>query len=359
VKRWESGGVDVDVRLYIANSENTFLEEITDSLIDGSVNWNQDRDAGVKLTADLVLDRKDFVPYSDWLAPVVTLTWADGVVESGQMGLFLCGIPDGEVDQDHAVIELSGFDPTYRLWNSMIRDTLNASLGQNRIEFLEDVFLSVGINRFSFEDSASTFDADRSWWPGSRLYQVASEVLEPMGWYYPYPDMGGNIRSRAYVDLERETPILSIDSSDPLEPLSVVPTVETLANIIVVKKSGVADEAPLIGFAENDDPNSPISTANSEPIVREISVNDIETQEEADAIAHEYLVEAGSFFQVVSMSIAPTTVLGPYQVIDLAYDSEEWGCLCGRYRLREFEVPLGVEGDIEIECNRVMEFSHE
>jgi hypothetical protein len=360
IARWKSGGVLVEKKLYRATQDNEWIEDITEPMVGGSVEWNADRGAGVKMSAEFSLtDRTIVAHHADWLAPVLTLTWDDGVVEEQQFGLFLADWPEDALMSTWGMSDLQGFDPTWRLWNSVLRDTKNVALGANRIDFVTGLMTEAGWTRYDLPPSSSTFDVARSWFPPERRYDVAAKVLESMGWYHPFADMTGYIRSRPYTDLATAEPVMTITEEDPIGEVKVIPTTTTLANIIVVRKPGIAEDDGLVGIAENADPFHPLSTVNREPIVREIQVQEIQTQAEADEIALEYLREASSYYRVLQITLSPGVWPRPYQVVDVRLHSEVWGCMCGRYHIREWKVGFAPSDNIEIECNRVQEFVHE
>lgn len=365
--RWASGGVQVEAFLYRADAANRFLEELTGHLVSGTVDWNADRAAGVKLSAQIVIDdRTLFDPYVDYFAPVLRHTWADGVVEERQLGLFIADWPRDTLYAERGFAAIAGLDPTWRLLNAPLRDTWNVGASDLVTEKVAELIVEAGWERVALAASERTFGEDRSFFPPRRRYAVAAEVLEGMGWYHPHVDLAGTITSRPIVDLAAASPALTITRDDlaayggELPVVEVVPTTTTLANVIVVAKEGFGDGEPIVAIAENTDPSSPMSIARRGEIVRELTNPQITTQAEADALALATLKESSSFYRVIALQLPPGLWMEPYQVVDTALHSDAWGCLCGRYHVRQWSIGFTPdEALIEVELNRWLHFTHE
>ena len=353
--RWESGGVQVEGLLYRATTDNVFTEDLSLPLLRWTVVWNADKGAGEKLSLKLQLDSRILLTaYRDWVAPVLRLTWADGVVEEQQFGLFMLDMEDATIYADFAIAEYDGFDPTRRLQNSVVLDTYNVAAATNAATAITNAITPVW-PRVVVPQTARTIASAISWFPFSGRYDIAAKIAEASGWYYPYPDLVGQIHSRPYVDLATESPVMELDEADFQGTLRVVPTVTQLANIVVVTKPGLADADPIQSIQINDDPTDPISTVNREPLVKRITNNDIQTQGEADAIAREEVRSARSFYQVVSGELPPGVWMRPYQVVSLNAEHTAWGNLSGRYHLRVFEVGSQPSDNVKVEMNRWVE----
>lgn len=353
--RWESGGVQVDAFLYRSDPANLFTDDLTEDLLDWRVIWNADKGAGDKLSLKLRMDSRLIVhPYVDWVAPVLRLTWADGVVEEQQFGLFSLDMEDATVYTDSAVADYEGFDPTWRLVNAIVLDSYTIASGTNTATAIADAISPVW-PRVIVPQTTRTLSADTSWFPYADRYEIASRTAESAGWYYPYADLLGNIHSRPYVDLATESPVIELTEADFEGTLRLVPTTTSLANIVVVTKPGLADDDPIQSIQINDDPTDPISTVNREPLVKRITNNDIQTQGEADAIAIAELRNSRSFYRVVSGELPPGTWMRPYQVVALTAKHTAWGDLSGRYGLRTWEVGSNPRDNAKVELNRWVE----
>lgn len=353
-KSWKTGAVRISGSIYRCDENGVRLDDLSDYIKFGRVIWNEDKGAGQKLAGNFRFNRRGLLrTYVDFLAPVLRLEWRDGSIEEKQFGLFLCDFPDDNVYQRHAEQGVKGLDPTWFPYNSAVRDTINYAPADNVAEEMRDLLLQ-SWSRVIVPVSARTFVSSKSLFPGRRRYTEAAAQFEAMGWYHPYPDLDGNIRTMPYVDMSRVTPAIVIDYEDFVGEWQVRPSAATLANVVSVYKEATAGGGTPIGsVAVNADPASQISTVYRPEILRELTNSNIQTQAEADAITLQMLQESASYYRVISGKLSPGVWMQPYAAADAHLQHDDWGNLSGRYSVRVWEVNFTQsDAEVNVEMNR-------
>jgi hypothetical protein len=357
-KNWKSGAVRIEGKIYRCDENGIRLDDLSRYIKFGRVTWNEDKGAGQKLAGEFRFNRRGLLrTYVDFLAPVLRLEWRDGTVDEKQFGLFLCDFPDDNIYQIHAEQGVKGLDPTWFPYNSAVRDTINYASGDLVATEMRDLMVAVW-PRVIVPSSARTFGAAKSLYPGRRRYTEAAAQLESMGWYHPYPDLDGNIRTMPYVDMSRVTPAITIDYEDFVGEWQVRPSLTTLANVVSVYKENVSGSGTPIGsVAVNSDPGSPISTAYRPEILRELTNSNIQTQAEADALTLQMLQESASYYRVISGKLSPGVWMEPYAAADTYLQHDVWGNLAGRYSVRVWQVNFTQsDAEVDVEMNRRVVF---
>jgi hypothetical protein len=357
-KNWKSGAVRVQGKMYRCDENGVRQDDLSAYIKSGRVQWNEDKGAGQKLAGDFRFNRRGLLrTYVDFLAPVLRLEWRDGTIEEKQFGLHLCDFPDDNVYQRHAEQGVKGLDPTWFPWNSAVRDTINylssANVATNMETLLEEAWPRVIV-----PVSSRTFGAAKSVYPGRRRYTEAAEQFEAMGWYHPFPDLAGNIRTMPYVDMSKVTPAIQIDYEDFVGEWQVRATTTTLANVVSVYRENTAGAGVPIGsVAVNSDPASRISTVYRPEILRELTNSSIQTQADADALTLQMLQESASYYRVISGKLSPGVWMEPYAAADAYLEHADWGNLSGRYSVRVWEVNFTQsDAEVHVEMNRRVEF---
>lgn len=358
-KAWKSGAVLVEGMLYRCDEYGVRLDDLSRNVEHGRVTWNADKTGGQRLSGDFRLNRRGLLStYVDFVAPVLRLTWRDGLVEEKQFGLFLVDFPDDTIFQRFATQGFRGLDPVWFPYNSPVRDTINYASSDNVVPKMRDLILGSGWPRVTFPASSRTFGAAKSIYPGRRRYDEAASQFEAMGWYVPFSDLAGEIRTMPYRDMGMVTPSIRIDYEDFVGEWKVVASTTTLANVVSVYKENTASSGvPISSVAVNADPGSKISTVYRPEILRELTNADIKTQGEADALTLSMLQESASYYRVISGKLSPGVWMEPYAVADVFWAHQDWGNLSGRYDVREWTVSFSQsDAEVNVEMNRRVEF---
>lgn len=354
-----AGRVIVSGKVYRGNQNGDRLDDLTDAIVSGSVEWNGDRTNGTAMTAGFVVDSPLAVnPLADYFVPVLSLTYEDGrPAVSKQMGLFSLDLPEETVRPYLHRGTLVGRDLTWNLANSVLTDTYNVAAGADPQTVLGDLCTGAGVSRYSFPASPRTIPAAKSWWPGRTRLEVANEIANGLGWYNLYAGMDGAVTSGPILDLSLRQPVVSIGMGDPIGDVEVVPTTTTLANVVAVVKENPSG-APIVSIQSNTDASSPTSIPRTgRSILRREAVSTITTQAEADALALAYLRDGGSYYQVLRAKVLPGSWVGPWEVADVAIVTDLGRDLSGRYHVRQWKVGFTpADAAIECELNRVVAF---
>jgi hypothetical protein len=358
-KNWKSGAVRVQGSIYRCDENGVRLDDLSAYIKSGRVTWNEDKGAGQKLSGDFRFNRRGLLrTYVDFLAPVLRLEWRDGSIDEKQFGLHLCEFPDDSIYQRHAEQGIKGLDPTWFPFNSVVRDTINYAAVDNVATKMKDLLTGSGWDRVIVPVSTRTFGAAKSIYPGRRRYTEAGAEFEAMGWYHPYPDLAGNIRTMPYTDMSKVTPAIVIDYEDFVGEWQVKAVTTTLANVVSVYKENTAGAGtPIASVAVNSDPGSRISTFYRPEIVRELTNSNIQTQAEADALTLQMLQESASYYRVISGKLSPGVWMEPFAAADVYLEHQDWGNLSGRYSVREWVVNFTQsDAEVSVEMNRRVEF---
>jgi len=110
------GALRVEAKLYRATYDNRFIEDLSEWVVSGQVTMDTNRDVTWSLDATLLGDGWErLTPYLDWVAPYLTVTFPDGSVSQGQLGLYL--VMDSPVSRSEYgyTVQLMAMDPLWLL----------------------------------------------------------------------------------------------------------------------------------------------------------------------------------------------------------------------------------------------------
>ena len=349
------GGILLSVSLWRATIDNALVEDITAYLVDGEIEMNVDRDT--KLSAKFTLRDPDVVtPYTDYLAPFITLTYDDGRASvSSQLGLYAVTVPPGRYTVEDAGATFDGRDLTWVMARSAYTDAFSVASGTNYRTTITGAISASGLSRYTIPATTSTLPSAQSFGVGTSRLDRANTMLDQLGWYHLGMDLDGRISTPGAVrSLRYVEPFATLTEADLWGPVEVQPNDADLANVIVVVNDDPS-AAPLTSTATNSDPSSPTSTvALGRSIVRTVKVTGSTTQAALDALAARYLAESRTYYRTAKLKIAPNpTALIPHQTVDLDLSGKLAG-LSGRWWVRTAKMGLRPEtAAVELEINQV------
>ncbi len=351
----DGNGYTMSVELWRATIDNALVEDISDYLVDGSVDLNLDRE--IKLAASFTLRNPAAVtPYSDYLAPFVRFEFDDGSDDVyQQVGLFATKVPPGRYTVEDAVATFEGADLTSLLASAFLTDTSNRAAGQNYVTAgIVPVLTALGITRYNIPTTTSTFPVIQSYPIGMGYLERANLVCDQLGWYHLGMDLDGKISTPgAPQNLLSMEPWRELTDSDMLTPPDVQPTGLEIANVILVVNDDPAS-APLSSLVTNSDPQSPTSTVSiGRSIMRKVTVTGNTTQAALDALAARILAESRTYYRTCKVTILhDPTALVPHQTVRLTLTGQ-MESLSGLWWVRTASMGLTPDKPTVLELNQV------
>jgi hypothetical protein len=350
-------GRDLLIRgiLWRTKLDGTFIEDISDILIDASVEMNLDRD--VKLQARIrVRDPDRIRPLTDVLALSVGYTGDDGVETVWQLGSYVVTTPPATSFATWSEAEYSGDDLTMVMATSAFKTINTSPAGTNVVTEIKNSINNAGLARVALPASSRTFRKAWTFPAGTTRLEKCNRILDHIAWYRLFMTRDGTITSPGpYVPPERQQPYTTWTDDDLLSTVEYTPSDAPIANVVIVVRDDPSEGA-LVAVARNDDPNSRSSTVSvGREIVRVETTSDIHSQADADALAARLLNEARQRYETVQFTVYPDPrALDPYQTVRLAFTAPELVRYNGVWRIRT--ASLGIRPDsapLQVELSRV------
>ena len=354
---FNGGGITMSVELWRATVDNALVEDISEYLVDGSVDLNLDRD--IKLAASFTLRNPSVItPYTDYLAPFIRLEFDDGADDVyQQVGLFATKVAPGRYTVEDSVATYEGMDLTSLMATSYYTDVNNIAAGANYVSGTNGIVNGItgaGITRYNIPATTSTTAAAQSFKIGSSRLDKVNTLLDQLGWYHVAMDLDGKISTPgAPQNLLSMEPWRELTDSDLLAPPDVQPTGLEIANVVLVINDDPA-AAPLSSLATNSDPQSPTSTVSiGRSIMRLVTVQGSTTQAALDALAARILAESRTYYRTCKVTILhDPTALVPHQTVRLTLTGE-MESLSGLWWIRTASIGLTPDKPVVMELNQV------
>lgn len=353
----DGNGYTMSVELWRATIDNALVEDISDYLVDGSVDMNLDRD--IKTAASFTIRNPSSVtPYTDYLAPFIRFEYDDGADDVyQQVGLFATKVPPGRYTVEDAVATFEGMDLTSLMATSYYTDTSNIAASANYVSGTNAIIAAItgaGISRYNIPATTSTTAAAQSFKVGSSRLDKANTLLDQLGWYHLAMDLDGKVSTPgAPQSLLSMEPWRELTDSDLLTAPDVQPTGLEIANTVLVINDDPA-AAPLSSLATNDDPQSPTSTVSiNRSIMRLVTVQGATTQAALDALAARILAESRTYYRTCKVTILhDPTALVPHQTVRLTLTGK-MADLSGLWWIRTASIGLTPDKPTVLELNQV------
>lgn len=274
--------------MYRSTYDNSWVEDITESVIEASVSCDSGRD--ITWTLDATLTREGWAkltPYLDWVAPVLTVKYPDGTTRAGQLGLYLVMDSPEAHTEVSATIALDARDPLYLLSIQGFGSNVVCNANSNKMKQVRDLLgaavlteatakwerngkngpspdSSTAARRFVIPTDNATFKRDVEFEKKTPLLEIANDILFGAGYYPLYTTRTGIFitSERKKSVLKRRTPVRRFVANVPqsVDPFGRLKAVGGLPSDIVgevqtvPKSADMTDEIVLIcdtprGFA--------------------------------------------------------------------------------------------------------------
>lgn len=275
--------------MYRSTYDNSWVEDITDSVIEASVSCDSGRD--ITWTLDATITREGWAkltPYLDWVAPVLTVKYPDGTTREGQLGLYLVMDSPEAHTEVSATIALDARDPLYLLSIQGFGSNVVCNANNNKMKQVRDLLGAAVLTeatakwerngkptnaqpgpetaarRFIIPTDNATFKRAVEFEKKTPLLEIANDILFGAGYYPLYTTRTGifTTSERKKSVLKRRTPVRrfvanvpeSVDPFNRLKAVGGLPS-DIVGEVQTVPKSAdMTDEIVLIcdtphGFA--------------------------------------------------------------------------------------------------------------
>lgn len=269
----------VQSKLYRCDYAGNRLEDVSDIVIEVRASCNPENDQTWQLDATVRWDayRELIAPYLDperpdlvWIAPELTVTWPNGVVRQGQIGLYLIMESPVKHTETSATVALRAFDPLWLLARQGLKKRLelreNTSKDRALRVILDNAVLTDdpnGRRRFAIPESNHRFRKDSEYPKDWNTLEVANQLAQGMGCYNLWATGLGVVTTKRMGEarLRNRTPVKTYSAH---VPASVVLAGHQLSlNHPFSEIVGTVDTAPydesLLNeiLIVNDDPGLP------------------------------------------------------------------------------------------------------
>lgn len=270
------------------------------------------------------------------------------------LGVFSIEMPDGTVTYEHRYGTVETLDISSELADSARGKQFVYAKGKNIVGNAEDRITAGRGMKAKFPASSRVFSKTEKFPPWMGDLELVNTLLEKDNFMGCYGDGNGVIVTRKIKKLSQIQPVIRIDQHQVMS-LTETNDTERLCNVVKVYKEN-PDDTPIFAIVKNEDEADPVSIYNMRYKALIISDSEVEDAGDAYELAGAKLEEGKSFDKTLVLEIAPTPYLGIGNVADLEFDMEDGTCYCGRYWVREWELPLAAPFWMKVTLNRVQKF---
>lgn len=238
-------------------------------------------------------------PGVDWLTTKIRPYFILNGVEY-PLGIYIPSVPGGAYGPRGSRFAVKLMDKLTVLDEDQIEDWLTIPADKNGVDAIRENIESTGEPAGALTPSPDVLRNDMVFEPGTTKLQVVNKISEAIGYFSLAVDWRGQYRAEPYVrPLDR--PLVHVfDESRRSQRTPEFEREQDLyrvPNAVTVVSNGTGDEPGLVGYAENNNPDSPFSIMNrGRRIFPDGGIETIEaaTQEIIDAHAQRRLIEQSS-----------------------------------------------------------------
>lgn len=313
------GVVEVDARVFLSSVKGEVGEDITDYVLDATVDFDIDRD-GPKSTAKVTVTDPTIIPDYSWVAIFQSVEYENGRIESDQVGLFRLEQPKEDFDSQSVEVKMSGFDATVRLSDRTLEDTINLAPGQRYTAYIE-AYLNVAGVRHSIPFSSKVIPAiGLTFKIGMSLLKVVNELCAAVGYYSVFANEQGVVTTMPIIEnLHGVQPAFRYSigqDTDMVGDFSFDPNSADVFNRVIVYRDDPAKGAPLRAVRSYTNPRSRVSTVNLGVKTREYAVQEATDQATLNALAAKYIQDR-TMYVTGKIETLPSPYHRPHEVVDI------------------------------------------
>lgn len=307
--------------LWKVTRDNQPISDLTTFVRKGRVSFDPDRNIKWAFEADVDAGA-GIKPYTDYIAPYLTVEHEDGTSQTSQFGIYMTVPPRQSISQTSSTVTIDSRDLTWILSSVTYPNGCSFVSGQNIVGTVRSIITAAGITRHSILDHGAVLPADTSWKAGSSYLTVINDLLGMVGYYTLYMTKDGQLASRPYVSDKNKAPSRTYDTTTP-GTVSIVRTIERdtsperIANQVTVI-GPITMEVPIVATRTNDNPSSPTSTVSlGMTITKTYEGVQVADQESAEIQAQRYLDTASQQYHRLTLHTTPDVEIEPYDVYRL------------------------------------------
>ena len=312
------GLISVVGQVFRSNKNNDQLDDLTSSVQRGRATLDINQPVPWTFQADITTP-SILTPYVDCLMPVLTLTYADGSVKTGQVGLFMV-MPSPQTST--ALITTGKIDGRGLEWIlsvDAVVNPFNVNAGVDYLTAVADVIKTTGITRYSLPPSGVLTPGPFSWKHGTGKLAIINELLAAAGHYPLTSDRTGRLTSWPVPDLLTVAPAATytVANAQVVDAVEFQPLLDRFCNKVIV----IADDAKRHVFTTvltNSNPANPTSTAAlGITIVKVVQMPKAATTTQTSIMAHRLLDEGSAIYQRIKIKALPDPTRNPREVVDV------------------------------------------
>lgn len=307
--------MNVTASLYKVTRTNTRIAELSATILSGKASWDSTR--ATPMALDLTIRDQDAIdPYTDFIAPFLTVSYEDGFSVTEQVGLYSVAPFSVEHFEHYHEAKLDGRDLTWLLDDDHLEDGYNLDAGSNIIATVAALLEAADLTRINITPSTKTLPEARSWKVGTSRRQVIDDLLVSIGYVKLYFDRTGIACSSPYVSIKTPRPSVTYTTAAPtttyeyewfgtggfgegpfggpnvtahvsqrvrvLNSVHIDPLVTDVCNKVTVVKDN-ANEDPIVVTVRNTNPSSQTSITNTGRVISK-TIRDSQVIDEASAL---------------------------------------------------------------------------
>jgi hypothetical protein len=206
--------VEISAGLDLLDSSNTFVEDISDDLVGGSV--KRENYTTVHGTCQLQITR-ELVWGKDRVRPWMTVT-ANGVTTRWNLGVYVLATPVDKRGESPQTWDVTGYDLLHLLQDAP-GDTYVATAGTTYLQAVRDVVTAAGVGatvRLDGSGQDKALPKDRVWaLPAEPTWlRIINDLLREIGYDGLWANQDGELRSAPFRPLEDRPVEWTHDTSD-------------------------------------------------------------------------------------------------------------------------------------------------
>lgn len=296
------------------------------------------------------------------------VTWESDVTWEGEegfaerwlsfsLGLYRFDFPKGSDSPVERVYSLTGKSPEVLLLEDMAYGGYSVAAGAGVLATARGILLDRGIpaNRIDFPpDSEDKLLANDVFFDpyqdaaGCYWLRIVNSLLAAGGFYALYADRDGRLTTHEIEDRLGAEDVFYGSWDTPDSEMMLTDDIgweysdEAFANRVVVYSGDPNEVTPVVGVAENNDPDSPISIPNIGVVQREpVTMQTLVSEAEADKVALAQLRLATSLHLKLNLATLPDPRRKPREVYRLEARKPD-GTLFwdGTWRVTNWTLPL-------------------
>lgn len=256
----------------------------------------------------------------DWMSHRVQAVYDPGIpgADPWPVATMLLSSPTEKHTATGRVFEVGLLPKTVVIDEDRVEAAFSLAAGTPIIETVVQLIQSTGETRIAVTPSAATLSNPQLWPAGTSKLTIVNDLLQAAGYWSLWCDGAGMFRIEPYrapADRAVAFEFAAGDASIYRPDWSREQNLSAVPNRFIVVGQGSDEEPPLVGLAENDDPDSPFSfqaRGRWIPAIEEGVEGD--SQQVFDQLAQRRLLDAMS--PVAKLAVTHAIVpLAPNQVV--------------------------------------------